>query len=649
MKIKFLRIRNFLSIGEEAVEIDFTKYGNIVNVKGTNLDGGEGSTNGAGKSTIANALVYALYGKLIKGLSHKEAINVKSKKGLEVEVHWDDYKIIRRRAPDRLQLWKGEDEISLSGIPATDELIKSIIRLNHNSFINVACFGQHNSYNFLSCNAGEKRQIAENLLNLDRYLKFNKVAKDKQKTIRDSVTQVSMLLNSSTQEVESNKKKTAALVAKRKTWHEQEELKIELSQRKLSDAFEKISQIRSRKDVADYAAAQSKLDELDVAIDKRDKARAELHSVLERTDVAINKRRDEKQELSIAASSLDREIAGFVQDIKQLEQNCEHAKSQNGATCKYCYGDIQDNNVVKMMERDIKTIKDLNVKVGDCMKKKAEIQEKLDVCEASLKKLMDGKKSARDKEMENLTLLQASMQKKKELSRVARPDAAGEIMVIERDIAHLTDIIAQTRHGLEHNDPYVEMMHVLGHELSVAQSNVDIYRSDVKQLESRIPYYNFWAKAFGDDGIRAFVIDEIIPALNSRINYWLQFLMNGRIQLHFNNQLDELIQRNPVSAEPFVYAGLSGGEHTRIDLAISQAFAHVMMLTANTCPSLIFLDEVAAHVDRPGVQSLYKMICELARDRQVLVVTHDPDLLDLLSGYDTIEVVMKDGLTTIKK
>ena len=84
----------------------------------------------------------------------------------------------------------------------------------------------------------------------------------------------------------------------------------------------------------------------------------------------------------------------------------------------------------------------------------------------------------------------------------------------------------------------------------------------------------------------------------------------------------------------------------RIDLAISQAFAYLMMLSSGTCPSLVALDEVVTYQDRPGVHCIYSMICELARDRQVIIISHDADLLQMLDACDTITVERRDGFST---
>jgi ABC-type Mn2+/Zn2+ transport system ATPase subunit len=61
------------------------------------------------------------------------------------------------------------------------------------------------------------------------------------------------------------------------------------------------------------------------------------------------------------------------------------------------------------------------------------------------------------------------------------------------------------------------------------------------------------------------------------------------------------------------------------------------------------LDEVATNVDRPGVHCLFAMISELSRDRQVFVISHDPDLQQLLQGADTLVVERQNGFSRLAR
>ncbi len=167
-------------------------------------------------------------------------------------------------------------------------------------------------------------------------------------------------------------------------------------------------------------------------------------------------------------------------------------------------------------------------------------------------------------------------------------------------------------------------------------------------MEKDVPYYDFWVTAFGDSGIRKFIIDGIIPALNYRISYWLDYLIDGKIKLEFNNELEEKIERNPADGDSFVYHAMSGGERRRLNLAVSQSFAYIMSLSSGVCPSIVFLDEVTTNIDVVGVLGVYNMILELSKDRKVFITTHDQNLLDLLQGCDLINLEKKDGFTKLK-
>jgi ABC-type multidrug transport system ATPase subunit len=83
-------------------------------------------------------------------------------------------------------------------------------------------------------------------------------------------------------------------------------------------------------------------------------------------------------------------------------------------------------------------------------------------------------------------------------------------------------------------------------------------------------------------------------------------------------------------------------------LAVSQAFAHIMMLSTGTSPSLIFLDEVTTNVDLLGCIGIFNMIQELAQDKQVFVTTHEPELMKMLENSDILKLVHENGITTLE-
>lgn len=126
-------------------------------------------------------------------------------------------------------------------------------------------------------------------------------------------------------------------------------------------------------------------------------------------------------------------------------------------------------------------------------------------------------------------------------------------------------------------------------------------------------------------------------------------LDNNRLKIEFDNKLQERIYKIIDGNEiEFKYHTLSAGQKRRLNLAVSQSFAHIMINSVGSCPGLVFLDEVTTNIDPIGVLGIYNLICELAEDRQVFVTTHDVDLLDMLSGCDTLNFEMENGISRLE-
>jgi hypothetical protein len=120
LKIKRFSAENFLCFGPEGIEIDLTTHGNIVLIRGENMDAADAteeerkSSNGVGKSSIPEIITYALYGQTIKNpkkLSHNNVINNQTGKKLKVAIELDDLRIVRTRKPESLRVWESADGI----------------------------------------------------------------------------------------------------------------------------------------------------------------------------------------------------------------------------------------------------------------------------------------------------------------------------------------------------------------------------------------------------------------------------------------------------------------------------------------------------------------------------------------------------------
>ncbi len=653
MIFKWLKAKNILSIGNKGIYIQFDKLDNIVNVKGKNLDVSPESSNGAGKSTLIECLIYGLFGKLIKGLPHKEAINKKTKKNLEIQLCFEldghDYVIERGRKPDFLRLFKNGVDETLGGMPDTQKEIENIVKLNYESFINVVCFGEHNNHAFLACDAATKRSIVENLLGLEKYLKYSKIAKEGLKEIETKLAVIRKKYESATEQRDNCLVRLGQLDAKRKAWIAAKEKEIDNINFAISLKTKEMNETDDGQATVLYQKAQDRIRVNKDEIVKLEEQRAKIAAMLDQIREKLELYQDSKNTCSLALKTKESEIAARLREESLLQsQIVSMKKLQPGVKCTACFGTVDPNNYQPLIDHNQGLINRIKDEVVNLNTEKSAISERLQSHVNDINKMVSLKKHVDERNNVISSKLNELITSIQHDSQVKEPQVGAKELLIKEQIAELNYRLESKKEELDNQDPYIEILNQTKNEKVSLDEKIDVFKENIDEGEAQVPYYEFWIHGFGDDGIRAFIIDGILPTLNARINYWLQFLIDNKIILNFDNKFDVTIERNPADGDPFVYNATSGGERRRINLAISQAFAHVMVASSGTYPSIISLDEVALNVDLPGVHGIYKMICELSKERQVFVTTHDPNLNDLLNSCDILTVVKDNGFTEIE-
>lgn len=170
-----LRWKNFLSTGNIFTEIDLVKFN-------TTLIVGE---NGAGKSTILDALTFALFGKAFRKINKPQLLNSITQKNLVVEIEFNigrnQYKIIRGIRPNIFEVYcNGElNNQSAESKDYQDILEKQILKLNLKSFCQVVVLGSATFQPFMQLSASQRREVIEDLLDLQIFSTMNTLLKDK--------------------------------------------------------------------------------------------------------------------------------------------------------------------------------------------------------------------------------------------------------------------------------------------------------------------------------------------------------------------------------------------------------------------------------------------------------------------------------------
>lgn len=667
LKFHSMRAYNFICFGPQGIEINFDKLGNIIHVKGENRDFKEedsgsikSSSNGSGKSSCLSCLIYGLYGKTVNkpsAIGVNGVIHNLINKDCRVEVEWDNYKLIRTRSSkNTLRLWESKDhvwddstEITTGSIVETQKKIEEILGLSYEAFINISVFTDDQSICFLESTGPVKREIVENLLSLgiyrERQEKINALIKETKSNISVLGKEFDLLQNS---KIESEKRLNQT-IQKENNWKiiKNQECNNLLSQ--IESKKKALNNTDHGKEILIYQQAQERIQEVQKEISNLEPQQETINSQIkigkqkeETLKEQTNKIKEENFKLFTESSVLEKTVNLIEKHIQSLKKN------EHGTTCEHCLGIIDKNNFLQVIEKEQQELKVLNKNLSEYQLKLYDFKQQIENNLSNINKIKELITPKEKTYVNNELNLKKLRNELIEKSKVREPKGDSSELLLQQELEQLNKSLKAKKEELEGISPYEE---IIDNDKKELEKAIELYQnkeSQVKDLEKKLPYYQYWNIGFGEKGIRKYVIDGIIPQLNNRISYWLQFLIDNKIILTFDNELNENIVRNPPDGNPYIYHALSAGQRRRLNLAVSQAFADIMMLSTGTIPSVIFLDEVTTNIDRQGVSAVYEVIQELSQDKQVFVTTHDQDMMKLLENHDSINLIYEKGFTTIQ-
>ncbi len=209
--IKNLTVKNFMSVGNATQGIDFNRN-DLTLVLGENLDlGGDGSRNGTGKTTIINALSYALYGQALSNIRKDNLVNKTNGKNMLVSLDFvvggQEYKIERGRKPNVLRFYVNNEAQAVTDEAQgdsreTQDAIERVMNMSHDMFKHVLALNTYTEP-FLSLKANDQRNIIEQLLGITLLSERADAIKELSRQTKDSISQEEFRIRA---EQEANKR-----------------------------------------------------------------------------------------------------------------------------------------------------------------------------------------------------------------------------------------------------------------------------------------------------------------------------------------------------------------------------------------------------------------------------------------------------------
>ena len=305
MKIKELTVKNFMSVGNQTQAVDFSKE-NLTLVLGENLDmGGDdnGSRNGTGKTTIVNALSFALFGTALTNIKKDNLINKINNKNMLVTLSFEkdgvDYRVERGRKPTLMKFYVNDEEQgaeesddSQGDMRETQKDIDELIGMSHDMFKHIVALNTYTEP-FLSMKSGEQREIIEQLLGIT-------ILSEKAEALRELIRETKELIIQETANIEATKKSNEgiqksidSLITKQSAWNTSRDTDVE----KIGRAIIELENVDIDREI-ELHALQKEFSEYSAKLKSLNKERATLDSATAQAERSVRKYADELVKLA---------------------------------------------------------------------------------------------------------------------------------------------------------------------------------------------------------------------------------------------------------------------------------------------------------------------------------------------------------------
>lgn len=684
MILQRLTIQNFLSI--RSITLDLDERG-LVLIKGKNMDNEAIDNNGSGKSSIIEALVYALYGRTIRGLKGDAIVHNIPKKNTKIwldliDDNGDKYRVARYRKhstnKNKSFLYKNGKDITPKSEKDFNSYIADLLQMDYLTFTSSLLYTAE-SFKFTSATDAEMKQTFDRMLGLDVFSKCLEITKNRLKEVEGDLSTTDWKINDRKKKINSLTEQISEaeeLVQKHEDKQKEkcenlkkqlEDLEEELAENQgdLIDLDEELKKVEEDKDKSErqLASKRKKLKEVDelkaVLQDTKDEI-TDHERAIKSAKRSIQDNKSDIETFQNRIEKCNKKIDGLIQKKAKLDEDI-------GSPCPTCGQPMTEESIEPAR-------KEYDEQVQSQEEDKKKYQVKIDNLEKDIKKhseVIDEHKSEINSLQEDVEQFEALIKKSKKLidekseweekvqeftKKYYKAESAVKVKISE--IKQTEKSIEQTHKDLdklsEEENPYVKMIEKYEEEQSKCTEEISELEEGIQDKLDEKLCLQFWQQAYSNQGIKSLILDDITPFLNRRVNKYLNKLAAGHIEVKFNTQtpLKSGEVREKFSIEinnqdgGSEYLANSGGEKKRVDIAINLALQDLVAARSNKSLNIAIFDEVFDALDESGIESVIDLFGELSKEKSsIFVISHNPHLQSMFSSV--ITVVKKNGFSTL--
>lgn len=633
MKFHDLEIENFLTI--KSAKVGLADRG-LQLIQGLNEDDSSASSNGAGKSSLVDAIDWCLYGLTARDVKGDAVINLAAKKDCRVSLTMSNgaskYRVTRYRKHKEgknslLVELMGEAAVDMShGTDAeTQKVLEKIIGCSHEVFVAAVYSGQEIMPDLPKMKDRELKTLIEEAAGLQRIEKAYELARERMNTLKSAALDATNRVANLRADQTRAELAMGEVFVKVAQWEENKEVRVKESEDTVTEATRAMT--KAGKMARDLLPACKSANTLVIGIDDKLAGHKRLETVAVAAERAVR-----SAELAIDTSLLKRLAA----QVQVHETQIANAATECKKPCKEC------GTVLETM-----SVKDY-------------IAHRTEHLDAAKLKLEQGKVLAREQVAKLLALRTDAA-----TARAAVPDVSALAKIREESVL----VINEWKAAETASTRCVADVKAAGEQLALRrtepnphQSALELSEKQVKGVVERLAAaattltdstQNFEiassvVKVFGPAGVRAQILDQVTPFLNERTADYLSALSDGEIAAVWttltraaSGDLKEKFSIDVTHAKGGdSFVALSGGEKRKVRLATALALQDLVASRATQPINLFIGDELDDALDPAGLERLMTILERRSRERgTVLLISHS----DLKDWVDNVTTVRKTG------